>query len=42
MFPTSEGALHVAAIRNQCHRGIVGWAMDSHAGAELVVDAITM
>jgi hypothetical protein len=42
MFPTSEGALHVAAIRDQCHRGIVGWAMDSHAGAELVVDAITM
>lgn len=41
-FPTDEGPLHVAAIRDLCHRGIVGWAMDGHAGAELVVDAVTM
>lgn len=41
-FPTAEGPLHVAAIRDLCHRGIVGWAMGAHAGAELVVDALTM
>ncbi|MCI0544228.1 MAG: IS3 family transposase [Actinobacteria bacterium] len=41
-FPTGEGPLHVAAIRDLCHRGIVGWAMDDHAGAELVVNALTM
>lgn len=41
-FPTGEGPLHVAAIRDLCHRGIVGWAMGDHAGAELVVDALTM
>ncbi len=41
-FPTGEGPLHVAAIRDLCHRGIVGWAMDGHAGAELVVDAVHM
>ena len=41
-FPTREGPLHVAAIRDLCHRGIVGWAMDSHQGAELVVDALFM
>ena len=38
-FPTGKGPLHVAAIRDLCHRGIVGWAMDTHANAELVVDA---
>lgn len=41
-FPTGEGPLHVAAIRDLCHRGIVGWAMDSHPGAELAVDALHM
>ena len=41
-FPTREGPLHVAAIRDLCHRGIVGWAMDGHQGAELVVDALHM
>jgi putative transposase len=41
-FPTREGPLHVAAIRDLCHRGIVGWAMDAHQGAELVVDAMFM
>ena len=37
-----EGPLHLAAIRDLCHRGIVGWAMDSHQGAELVIDALSM
>lgn len=41
-FPTAEGPLHVAAIRDLCHRGIVGWAMDTHPGAELAVDALHM
>jgi putative transposase len=41
-FPTAEGTLHVAAIRDLCHRGFVGWAMDGHASAELVVDALHM
>lgn len=41
-FPTGEGPLHVAAIRDLCHRGIVGWAMDAHPGADLVVDALHM
>jgi len=29
-FPTGEGKLHLAAIRDLCHRGIVGWSMDEH------------
>jgi len=41
-FPTGEGKLHLAAIRDLCHRGIVGWAMDEHQDAQLVVDALTM
>ncbi len=41
-FKTGEGKLYVAGIRDLCHRGIVGWAMDDHHRAELVVDALTM
>ena len=41
-FPTGEGKLHIAGIRDLCHRGLVGWAMDEHADAELVVDALVM
>ena len=41
-FPTGEGKLHLAAIRDLCHRGIVGWATDEHQDALLVVDALTM
>lgn len=41
-FPTGEGKLHVAGIRDLCHRGLVGWAMGAHADAELVVDAVVM
>src|SRR5215210_1278235 len=41
-FPTGEGKLHLAGIRDLCHRGIVGWSMDEHQVAQLVVDAVTM
>jgi len=41
-FRTGEGKLWVAAIRDLCHRGIVGWSMADHHRAELVVDALTM
>ena len=41
-FPTGEGKLHLAGIRDLCHRGIVGWSMDEHQDAALVVDALTM
>jgi len=41
-FKTGDGKLYVAAIRDLCHRGIVGWSMDDHHRAELVVDALTM
>ncbi len=41
-FPTGEGELHVAGIRDLCHRGLVGWAMGEHADAELAVDALIM
>ncbi len=40
-FPTREGKLHLAAIRDLCHRGIVGWAIGEHQDAALVVDALT-
>jgi transposase InsO family protein len=41
-FPTGEGKLYVAGIRDLCHRGLVGWAMGEHQDAELVVDALVM
>jgi len=41
-FPTGEGTLHVAGVRDLCHRGLVGWAMGAHPDAELVVDALVM
>ena len=41
-FATDEGKLHVAGIRDLCHRGLVGWSMDEHPDAELVVDALVM
>ena len=41
-FPTGEGKLHVAGVRDLCHRGLVGWAMGPHPDAELVVDALVM
>jgi transposase InsO family protein len=41
-FPTGEGKLFLAGIRDLCHRGVVGWAMGEHNDAELVVDALVM
>jgi transposase InsO family protein len=41
-FATNEGKLYVAGVRDLCHRGLVGWAMDEHQDAELVVDALVM
>lgn len=41
-FPTGEGKLHVAGVRDLCHRGLVGWSMGSSPDAELVVDAVVM
>ncbi len=41
-FPTGEGKLHVAGVRDLCHRGLVGWAMGPSPDAELVVDALVM
>ena len=41
-FPTGEGKLHVAGVRDLCHRGLVGWAMGPTPDAELVVDALVM
>ena len=41
-FATGEGKLHVAGVRDLCHRGLVGWAMGPAPDAELVVDAVVM
>lgn len=41
-FVTGEGKLHLAGVRDLCHRGLVGWATGEHADAELVVDALVM
>jgi transposase InsO family protein len=41
-FATDEGKLYVAGVRDLCHRWLVGWAMDEHQDAELVVDALVM
>jgi putative transposase len=41
-FPTGEGKLHVAGVRDLCHRGMVGWAMGPRPDADLVVDAVVM
>lgn len=41
-FPTGEGKLHLAGVRDLCHRGLVGWSMGTRPDAELVVDALVM
>lgn len=41
-FPTGEGKLHLAGVRDLCHRGLVGWSMGTRPDAELVVDAMVM
>ena len=40
--PTREGFLYLAFILDIHSRRIVGWSMDSHIRAELVVDALEM
>ena len=39
---TDEGVLHLAGIKDLCTRKIVGWSMDEHMPAELVMDALKM
>lgn len=41
-FPTGEGKLHLAGIRDLFHRGIVGWATGPAPDANLAVEALTM
>jgi transposase InsO family protein len=41
-FPTGEGKLFLAAIRDLFHRGIVGWDTDARQDTALVVSALTM
>lgn len=41
-FPTDEGTLYLAGVRDLCDRSLVGWAAGAHQDAELVVDALTM
>jgi transposase InsO family protein len=41
-FPTGEGKLFLAAIRDLFHRGIVGWDTSARQDSVLVVNALTM
>ncbi len=41
-FPTGEGKLHLAALRDLFHHGIVGWDTAARQDAALVVSALTM
>ena len=41
-FPTGEGKLYLAAIRDLFHRGIVGWDTAGRQTSVLVVNALTM
>ena len=41
-FPTGEGKLYLAAVRDLYHRGIVGWDTAARQDAALVVSALTM
>ena len=38
-FPTGDGKLYLAGIRDLCHRGLVGWSMGERRTTDLVVDA---
>jgi putative transposase len=40
--PTVNGFLYLAVVLDAWSRKIVGWAMATHLGAELVVDALEM
>ncbi len=41
-LPTREGFLYLAFILDACSRRVVGWAMSTRLGAELVADALRM
>jgi putative transposase len=41
-FPTGEGKLFLAGVRDLFHRGIVGWDTSSIQNSTLVVNALTM
>jgi transposase InsO family protein len=41
-FPTGEGKLYLAGIRDLFHRGVVGWDTSGRQDAALVVSALTM
>jgi transposase InsO family protein len=41
-FPTGEGKLYLAGIRDLFHRGIVGWDTSGRQDSTLVVAALTM
>lgn len=41
-FPTGDGKLYLAAVRDLHHRGIVGWDTAARQDAALVVSALTM
>jgi transposase InsO family protein len=41
-FPTGEGKVYLAAIRDLFHRGIVGWDSSGRQDSVLVVSALTM
>ena len=42
MFPTGEGKLHLAGIRDLFHHGIVGWDTSETQDTMLAVSALTM
>ncbi|MCB0983855.1 MAG: IS3 family transposase [Ilumatobacter sp.] len=41
-FPTGEGKLYLAGVRDLFHRGIVGWDTSAKQDSILVVNALTM
>ena len=41
-FPTGEGKLYLAGIRDLFHRGFVGWGTSDRRDSTLVVSALTM
>ena len=41
-WPTDEGNLYLAAVMDLFSREIVGWAMQAHLRADLVIEAIEM
>lgn len=41
-IPTGEGFLYLAGVMDLCSRRIVGWSMQDHLRAELVLGALAM